>query len=139
MLENDNTKNEALSIACVSGIPCITYSNKFRSRHGFANFENKTFKITNAKNESTIDCELIKVPIYSFKHSYTEKICEGKGWYTMGDKKTETITHDFYWLIILDNKCLGCLNTNAKKSLSSKYAIEDLNGKKYVKEFLSTI
>lgn len=123
----------------VSGIPRIVYSNEFRSRHGFADFENKTFKITNAKNENTVDCELLKVPTYSFKHSYTEKICEGNGWYTMGDKKTETITHDFYWLIILDNKCLGCINANAKKSLSSKYSIEDLNGKKYVKEFLSTI
>lgn len=135
----DNTENEALSIARVSGIPRTLYSNEFRSRHGFADFENKTFKITNKKNDTVIDCELLKVPVYSFKNSYVEKICEGNGWYSNGKKITETITHDFYWLIILDDKCLGCINTNAKKSLSSKYAIEDLNGKKYVKEFLSTI
>jgi len=139
MLKKEITENKALSIARVSGVPRITYSNEFRSRHGFADFENKTFKITNAKNESTIDCILLKVPTYSFKNSYVEKICEGNGWYSNGAKIRETITHDFYWLIILDNKCLGCININAKKSLSSKYAIEDLNGKKYVKEFLSTI
>lgn len=136
---NQENTNEPLSKTAVSGTPRIIYSNEFRSRHGFADFENKTFKITNAKNENTIYCELVKVPTYSFKHSYTEKICEGNGWYTMGDKITETITHDFYWLIILDNKCLGCLNENVKKSSSSKHSIEDLNGKKYLKEFLSTI
>ena len=56
----------------VSGIPSIVYSNEFRSRHGFADFENKTFKITNKKDESTVDCELLKVPTYSFKNSYVE-------------------------------------------------------------------
>ncbi len=135
----DNTENEALSIARVSGIPRVVYSNEFRSRHGFADFENKTFKITNRKDDTTIDCKIVKVPTYSFKHSYREKISEGNGWYTMGDTINETITHDFYWLIILDNKCLGCINTNTKKSLSLKYSIENLNGKKYVKEFLSTL
>ena len=138
-MNNEINENKALSQTSVSGIPRIVYSNEFRSRHGFADFENKTFKITNAKNESTVDCELLKVPTYSFKNSYVEKICEGNGWYSNGAKITETITHDFYWIIILDNKCLGCINANAKKSLSSKYAIEDLNGKKYVKEFLYTI
>lgn len=117
----------------------MEYSIEYKSRHGFVDFENKNFKITNAKNENTINCEIIKVPTYSFKHSYTEKICEGNGWYSMGSKINEIITHDFYWLIILNNKCLGCINTNSKKSLSSKYAIEDLNGKKYVKEFLQKL
>lgn len=114
-------------------------SNKYKSRHGFADFENKIFQITNKKENPNILCELIKVPTYSFKHSYTEKICDGNGWYTMGDKKTETITHDFYWLVILDKECLGVINTSNKKTLSSKYAIEDLNGKKYIKEFLKII
>jgi hypothetical protein len=117
----------------------MEYSKEYQSRHGFANFENKTFKITNKKDDTTINCELIKVPTYSFTHSYTEKICEGNGWYSKGSKITETITHDFYWLVVLENKCLGVINYNSKKSLSSKYAIENLNSKKYVKEFLRTI
>ena len=117
----------------------MEYSKEYQSRHGFANFENKTFKITNKKDDTTINCELIKVPTYSFTHSYREKICEGNGWYSKGSKITETITHDFYWLVVLENKCLGVINYNSKKSLSSKYAIENLNSKKYVKEFLRTI
>jgi len=117
----------------------MEYSNKYKSRHGFADFENKTFKITNAKNESTIDCKLIKVPTYSFKNTYTERIDEGNGWYSNGRKITENITHDFYWIIILENECLGVINENSKKTLSSKYAIEDLKFKKYVKEFLQTL
>lgn len=115
----------------------LKYSNEFKSRHGFADFDNKVFKITNGKDDSTVDCELIKVPTYSFQHTYTEKICEGNGWYSKGDKITKTITHDFYWLIVLDGKCLGVINTNSKKSVSSKYAIENLN--KYIKEFLKTL
>ena len=115
------------------------YTKEFRSRHGFADFENKMFKITNAKNENTIDCELIKVPTYSFKNSYVEKICEGNGWYSKGAKITEQITHDFYWLVVLNSKCLGVINENEKSKSSSKYAIQDLNGKKYVKSFLETI
>lgn len=115
----------------------MKHSNEFKSRHGFADFDNGVFKITNGKDDSTIDCELIKVPTYSFKHTYVEKICEGNGWYSNGDKITETITHDFYWLVVLDGKCLGVINTNSKKSLSSKYAIENLN--KHIKEFLKTL
>lgn len=117
----------------------MEYSNEYQSRHGFADFENKTFKITNAKNEITIDCELIKVPTYSFTKTRVEKICEGNGWYSNGAKITETITHDFYWLVILNNKCLGVINYNCKKSVSSKYAIENLNTKIYVKKFLSNL
>jgi hypothetical protein len=117
----------------------MKYSNEYQSRHGFADFENKTFKITNKKDETTINCELIKVPTYSFTHSYTEKICEGNGWWSKGKKITETITYDFYWLVVLNEKCLGVINYNFKKSLYSKYAIENLNGKKYVKDFLTTI
>lgn len=117
----------------------MEYSNEYQSRHGLADFENKTFKITNKKDDSTIDCKLLKVPTYSFTHTYVEKICEGNGWYSNGAKITETIEHDFYWLVVLNNKCLGVINYNAKKSLSSKYAIENLNSKKYVKEFLRTV
>lgn len=54
----------------------MEYSNVYQSRHGFVDFENKTFKITNKKDETTIDCKLVKVPTYSFKHTYREKICE---------------------------------------------------------------
>ncbi len=117
----------------------MNYSNKHQSRHGFADFENKTFKITNKKDDTTIDCKLVKVPTYSFKHSYVEKICEGGGWYSNGAKITETITHDFYWLIILENECIGVVNENSKGKLSSKYCIENLNGKKYIKEFLHNL
>jgi len=117
----------------------MEYSKEYRSRHGFADFENKSFIITNKKNESTVNCQLIKVPTYSYKIKYREKICEGNGWYSKGDLITETITHDFYWLVVLENKCLGCINTNTKKSLSSKYLIENLNSKKHIKEFLITI
>jgi hypothetical protein len=117
----------------------MEYSNEYQSRHGLADFENKTFQITNKKEQPNVICELIKVPNYSFKHTYFEKICEGNGWYSNGSKITKTITHDFYWLVVLNNKCLGVINFNSKKSLSSKYAIENLNSKKYVKEFLHTI
>jgi hypothetical protein len=113
-------------------------SKEYQSRHGFADFENNTFKITNAKNETTIDCELIKVPTYSFKHTYKEKISEGNGWYTIGDTITETITHDFYWIVVLNNECLGVVNHNSKKSLSTKYSIQNFNGLKYVKEFVKS-
>lgn len=117
----------------------MKYSNQYNSRHGFANFEDKTFKITNSKDDSTIDCVLIKVPTYSFKHRYFEKISESGGWYSKGDKITKTITHDFYWLIVLENQCLGIIEDNLKKSLRSKYAIKNLNSLKYVKEYLKTI
>ena len=126
------------AVYSISGIPRILYSNEFRSRHGLADFEYNLFQITSGEN-IVQTCKLVKVPEYTYKNTYVEKICEGNGWYSNGAKITETITHDFYWLIILDNKCLGCININAKKSLSSKYAIEDLKNKKYVKEFLSTI
>ena len=117
----------------------MEYSNEYQSRHGFADFENKIFQITNKKEQPNIICKLLKVPTYSFTHTYVEKICEGNGWYSNGVKITETIEHDFYWLVVLNNKCLGVINFNSKKSLSSKYAIENLNSKKYVKEFLRTI
>lgn len=117
----------------------MEYSNTYKSRHGFVDFKEKTLKITNRKDESTIDCQLIKVPEYSFKHTYTEKICEGNGWYSMGDKKTETITHDFYYLVVLKNSCIGVIQTNLKQSISGKYTIRDLSGLKQVKEFLKTI
>lgn len=114
-------------------------SNQYKSRHGFADFEKLIFQITNKKEEPNVICELLKVPEYSFKHKYTEKICEGNGWYSKGETITKNITHDFYWLVILDNKCLGVINTSLKKTLSLKYAIEDLKGKKYVNEFLKNI
>ena len=117
----------------------MEYSNEYQSRHGFADFENKIFQITNKKEQPNVICELVKVPTYSFTNTYVEKICEGNGWYSNGSKITETIEHDFYWLVVLNNKCLGIINFNSKKSLSSKYAIENLNSKKYVKEFLRTI
>ena len=113
-------------------------SNKYKSRHGLADFETNVFKLTNKKDDTTIDCELIKVPTYTFKHSYIEKVCEGNGWYSKGSKITETITHDFYWIVVLDGECLGCINTNNKKSISKKYALEDLGGKKYVKDFVKS-
>lgn len=117
----------------------MEYSNEYQSRHGFADFENKIFQITNKKEQPNVICELVKVPTYSFTNTYVEKICEGNGWYSNGAKITETIEHDFYWLVVLNNKCLGVINFNSKKSLSSKYEIENLNSKKYVKEFLRTI
>jgi hypothetical protein len=117
----------------------MKYSNKYQSRHGYADFNNLSFHITNKKDDTTIDCSLIKVPTYSFKHTYCEKICEGNGWYSKGPKRTQTITHDFYWLVIHDNECIGALNTNIKKSLTGKHAILNLNGLKYVKEFLKTL
>lgn len=117
----------------------MEYSKEYQSRHGFADFENKKFQITNKKDQPNIICELIKVPTYSYTIKYHEKICEGNGWYSKGDLITETITHDFYWLVVLNNKCLGVINYNSKKSLSSKYAIENLNNKKHVYNFLCTI
>ena len=117
----------------------MEYSKEYQSRHGFADFENKTFQITNKKDQPNIICELIKVPTYSYTIKYHEKICEGNGWYSKGNLITETITHDFYWLVVFNNKCLGVINSNSKKSLSSKYAIENLNNKKHVYNFLRTI
>lgn len=117
----------------------MEYSNEYKSRHGFADFENNLFQITNKKEEPNVICELLKVPEYSFEHKYTEKICEGNGWYSNGAKITETITHDFYWVVTLNNKYLGVINENSKGKSSSKYAIEDLKGKKYVNEFLKNI
>ena len=114
-------------------------SNEYKSRHGFADFENNLFQITNKKEQPNVICELVKVPEYTYTNTYVEKICEGNGWYSKGAKITEQITHDFYWLVILDDKCLGVINENTQSKSSSKYAIQDLNGKKYVKEFLSTI
>ena len=137
-MKNDINENPALSKTSVSGIPRIVYSNEFRSRHGFADFENNLFQITSGEN-IVQTCSLIKVPEYTYTNTYIEKICEGNGWYSKGEKITEQITHDFYWLVVLNDKCLGVINENTKSKSSSKYAIEDLNGKKYVKEFLSTI
>ena len=137
-MKNDINDNPALSKTSVSGIPRIVYSNEFRSRHGFADFENNLFQITSGEN-IVQTCSLIKVPEYTYTNTYIEKICEGNGWYSKGEKITEQITHDFYWLVVLNDKCLGVINENTKSKSSSKYAIEDLNGKKYVKEFLSTI
>ena len=117
----------------------MEYSKEYQSRHGFADFENKIFQITNKKEQPNVICELVKVPTYSFTRTYVEKICEGNGWYSKGAKITEQITHDFYWLVVLNSKCLGVINENAKSKSSSKYAIQDLNGKKYVKSFLATI
>ena len=137
-MKNDINENKALSQTSVSGIPRITYSNEYKSRHGFADFEYNLFQITSGEN-IVQTCSLIKVPEYTYTNTYVEKICEGNCWYSNGSKITETIEHDFYWLVVLNNKCLGIINFNSKKSLSSKYAIENLNSKKYVKEFLRTI
>ena len=104
-------------------------SNEYKSRHGFADFENNLFQITSGEN-IVETCNLVKVPKYTYTNTYVEKICEGNGWYSKGSKITETIEHDFYWLVVLNNKCLGVINFNSKKSLSSKYAIENLNSKK---------
>ena len=117
----------------------MEYSKEYQSRHGFADFEYNLFQITNKKEQPNVICELVKVPTYSFTRTYVEKICGGNGWYSNGAKITETIEHDFYWLVVLNNKCLGVINYNAKKSLSSKYAIENLNNKKHVYNFLRTI
>lgn len=117
----------------------MNYSNKYKSRHGFADFEKLSFQITNKTNSDNIICELIKVPTYSFVNTYNEKICEGNGWYSKGDKVTETITHDFYYLVVLDNECLGVIQDNLKKTISNKYAIQDLNNKKHVREYLKNI
>jgi len=117
----------------------MEYSNAYQGRHGFADFERKTFQITNKKDSTTIECQLLKVPDYTFTHTYVEKICEGNGWYSKGDKISEKITHDFYWLVILNGNCIGCINENEKKPLSLKYAIEDLKGKKHIKEYLLKI
>lgn len=117
----------------------MQYSNEFQSRHGFANFDNKTFKITNKKDDTTINCSLIKVPDYSFKSTYRENICEGNGWYSKGEKITETITYDFYWIVVFENKCIGTIRDNQRKTLSLKYAISNLNGLNFIKDFLRTI
>ena len=116
----------------------MEYSNEYKSRHGFADFENNLFQITSGEN-IVQTCKLVKVPEYTYTNTYVEKICEGNGWYSNGAKITETITHDFYWVVILNNKCLGVINENSKSKSSSKYAIEDLKGKKYVNEFLKNI
>jgi len=113
-------------------------STEYKSRHGFADFENNLFQITSGKNIIET-CKILKVPEYTYTNTYVEKNCEGNGWYSNGATITEQITHDFYWLIILNGKCLGVINENAKGKTSLKYTIQDLNGKKYVKSFLSTI
>ena len=135
---SDNAPMPESCLASVSGIPRITYSDEYKSRHGFADFEYNLFQITSGEN-IVETCNLVKVPEYTYTNTYVEKICEGNGWYSKGAKITEQITHDFYWLVVLNSKCLGVINENAKSKSSSKYAIQDLNGKKYVKEFLSTI
>jgi hypothetical protein len=105
-------------------------------RHGFVDFENKTFKITNGKDNTTIDCDLLKVPNHTFKNTYHEKICEGNGWYSKGEKITETIIYDFYWVVVLKNKCIGVVNQNHKKTLSKKTQILNFNGLKWIKNFV---
>ena len=110
-------------------------SNEYKGRHGFADFENKIFQITNKKEQPNVICELVKVPTYSFTRTYVEKICEGNGWYSKGEKITEKITHDFWWLVILDNKCLGVIN---QKTLSNKYAIENIKFKQ-ITNFIKSI
>ena len=112
-------------------------SNEYKSRHGFADFEYNLFQITSGEN--IVNLQPLKVPEYTYTNTYIEKICEGNGWYSKGEKITEQITHDFYWLVVLNDKCLGVINENTKSKSSSKYAIQDLNGKKYVKSFLATI
>lgn len=114
-------------------------STEYKSRHGFADFENKIFQITNKKEQPNVICKLVKVPTYSFKNTYHEKVCEGNGWYSKGKQITETITHDFYWLVVLDNKCLGVINESLKSNTSKKYAIQDFRFKKQVKEFIKTL
>ena len=113
-------------------------SNEYKGRHGFADFENKIFQITNKKEQPNVICELVKVPTYSFTRTYVEKICEGNGWYSKGDEITEKITHDFWWLVILDNKCLGVINQNNEKTLSNKYAIENIKFKQ-ITNFIKSI
>ena len=115
----------------------MEYSNEYKSRHGFADFENNLFQIT-SKDNVIQTCKLLKVPTYSVKFIYREKISEGNGWYSYGEMVTRTTIHDFYWLVILNNKCFGVIDEN-KKSKSHKYAIQDLCGKKQVKEFLKQI
>ena len=110
-------------------------SNEYKGRHGFADFENKIFQITNKKEQPNVICELVKVPTYSFTRTYVEKICEGNGWYSKGEKITEKITHDFWWLVVLDNKCLGVIN---QKTLSNKYAIENIKFKQ-ITNFIKSI
>ena len=109
-------------------------SNEYKSRHGFADFENNLFQITSGEN-IVETCNLVKVPEYTYTNTYVEKICEGNGWYSKGAKITEQITHDFYWLVVLNSKCLGVINENTKSKSSSKYAIQDLNGKNTLKNF----
>jgi hypothetical protein len=134
-------KHKTIPQSCqmaVISIPRMEISNEYKSRHGFADFEYNLFQITSGEN-IVQTCKLIKVHEYTYTNTYVEKICEGNGWYSNGAKITEQITHDFYWLVVLNDKCLGVINENAKSKSSSKYAIQDLNGKKYVKSFLATI
>ena len=114
-------------------------SIEYKSRCGFADFENKTFQITNKKSLPNVICKLIKVPEYTYTNTYTEKICEGNGWYSKGKQITEQITQDFYWLVVLENKCLGVINKNEMFKISLKYAIQDLKDKKHIKSFMSEI
>ena len=117
----------------------MEYSNEYQSRHGLADFESSTFKITNKKDSTTIDCKLIKVPDYSITRTFNESVCEGNGWCSIGNKKTETINYNSYWLVVLNNKCLGVIDTREKKSLSGKFKITQPHIKQHIITFLQTI
>ena len=75
-MKNDKNENKAFSQTSVSGIPRIVYSNEFRSRHGFADFENNLLQKKRGEN-IVQTCSLIKVPEYTYTNTYIEKICEG--------------------------------------------------------------
>ena len=94
-------------------------SNEYKSRHGFADFEYNLFQITSGEN-IVETCNLVKVPKYTYTNTYVEKICEGNGWYSKGAEITEQITHDFYWLVVLNSKCLGVINENEKSNETRK-------------------
>ena len=62
-------------------------SNEYKSRHGFADFENNLFQITSGEN-IVQTCKLVKVPEYTYTNTYVKKISEGNGWYSKGAKIT---------------------------------------------------
>jgi hypothetical protein len=115
----------------------MEYSKEFKSRHGFANFETKTFQITNKKNSENVICELLKVPCNEYIRTYKEVLCEGGGWYSnSGNIISEKIKEDSYWLVILNEKCLGFIDSNYKKTLSNKLPILYLGITRIIKHYL---
>lgn len=117
----------------------MNISDKYQNRHGLADFNQLTFNITNKKDTTTVNCTLLPIPEYTTEYTYRERICEGNGWTSPGEMITKIIIHNGYYIVILDNECLGYINSKTKPTLSTKYPILKLDGMLEIKKFIKII